>query len=190
MTDQPKEPTHDKWARFRFAVVGRLLAAPPDQGELAEKLAELSAKEWLDPVTGEPTTFGVSTIERWYYDAKNAGDDPVAALRRRIRSDSGEQRGMSNGQLRQALLSQYEAHKRWSCQLHYDNLKALAEEDKKLAPVPSYSTVCRFMKRRGLFRRKNARARTEAMRKAADNSTMPTVQSHGLTIAGLLSIAR
>ena len=37
-----------------------------------------------------------------------------------------------------------------SVQLHYDNLVALAENKPELRPVPSYSTVRRFLKAHGL----------------------------------------
>ena len=68
---------HDRWARLRFAVIGPLLAAPPEDGELQQALRTLSQRQWRHPVSGEPVQFGVSTIERWYYAARNAGSDPV-----------------------------------------------------------------------------------------------------------------
>jgi hypothetical protein len=58
---------HELWARFRFSVIGQLLAAPPVKGELRRELAELAARQWRHPITGEPVRFGVSTLERWYY---------------------------------------------------------------------------------------------------------------------------
>jgi hypothetical protein len=33
---------HARWARFRFSVIGRLLAAPPARGELARELSQLA----------------------------------------------------------------------------------------------------------------------------------------------------
>ena len=56
--------------------------------------------------------------------------------------------------LRQALLAQYNAHKSWSAQLHHDNLAALAETRPELQPVPSYTTVRRFLVASGLTRRR------------------------------------
>jgi hypothetical protein len=38
-------------------------------------------------------------------------------------------------------------------QLHYDNLVALAEKEPALEPLPSYSTLVRYMKARDLIRR-------------------------------------
>jgi len=73
MKIRTREPTtHERWAQLRFSVVGQLLAAPPGRGDLQRELARLAATKWRDPVTGVPTTFGVSTIERWYYEARNA----------------------------------------------------------------------------------------------------------------------
>src|SRR6516165_5746514 len=55
--------SHERWARFRFSVIGPLLAAPPDRGELQEQLKSLAAKKWHHPITGQRVQFGLSTIE-------------------------------------------------------------------------------------------------------------------------------
>lgn len=88
MNESPKPPVHERWAHLRFSVVGPLLAAPPAPGELEAALAALAAKSWLHPVTGDPTQFGRSTIERWYHQARCATVDPVGVLRRKVRSDA------------------------------------------------------------------------------------------------------
>ena len=44
--------SHERWARFRFSVIGPLLAAPPERGELQEQLKSLAAKNWQHPITG------------------------------------------------------------------------------------------------------------------------------------------
>ena len=84
-----------RWARLRFAIIGPLLAAPPAPGELGPRLRELAGRDWLHPVTQQPVRFGVSTIERWFYAARRAGLDPMAALQTRVRSDVGRSRAMS-----------------------------------------------------------------------------------------------
>lgn len=142
-----------KWAQFRFGVVGPLLASPPAKGELQQRLVELAQKKWLPPGWGVSVKLGLSTIERWYYQAKNEKDDPIHVLRRKVRKDQGEPRSLSEP-LKQALIAQYAAHKRWSYQLHFDNLVALVERDTALGKLPAYSTVRRFMKSRGLFPQK------------------------------------
>lgn len=148
--DDDHGSAHQRWARLRFSIVGPLLAAPPARGELRAELERLAAKEWRHPTKGTPKRFGLSTIERWYYAALR-DRDPLAALRRRPRKDSGVQRVM-NAALQRALRAQHGAHRRWSYQLHYDNLVVLVEQDSALAPMPSYTTVLRFMKAAGLLR--------------------------------------
>ena len=69
----------DRWARLRFAIVGPLLAAPPEQGELQAALRELSAKSWRHPVTGLAVQFSVATLERWFYAARSSPDRVVPA---------------------------------------------------------------------------------------------------------------
>ena len=129
----------ERWARLRFAIVGPLLAAPPEHGELQAALRELSAKSWRHPVTGLGVAFSVPTLERWFYVARSS-PDPVSALRRKRRADAGRGRRLSPT-LIQALETQYRGHAGWTVQLHYDNLLALSEEEPALGTVPSYATV-------------------------------------------------
>jgi putative transposase len=152
---------HERWARLRFSVIGQLLAAPPAKGALRSELDKLAAREWRHPATGAPVRFGLSTIERWYYRALKERHDPVAVLRRKRRQDAGTQAAMGEA-LRQALLAQYAAHKSWSVKLHWDNLVALAETQPELQPVPSYSTVRRFLEAHGLEKRRPLTARLTA----------------------------
>jgi len=153
MSENPsRSPAHEKWARFRFSVVGPLLAAPPEPGELQVRLQELSVQKWCHPLSGQWVQYGVSTIERWYYTARNEKQDPVAALRRRIRSDAGQHPALS-AQLREELLLQYQAHPHWSYQLHVDNLAVLVEQKPQLGSQPGYASVLRFMKAHGLLKR-------------------------------------
>lgn len=156
-----KRRVHERWAQLRFSVIGQLLAAPPAKGALRSELTKLAAREWRHPTTGEPVCFGVSTIERWYYRARKERHDPVAVLRRKRRQDAGQQTAMGEA-LRQALLAQYAAHRSWSVKLHWDNLVALAEAKSELKPVPSYSTVRRFLEANGLEKRRPLTSRLTA----------------------------
>jgi putative transposase len=88
------DPRQARWARFRFSIIGPLLSAPPEVGELQARLVELSKKEWRHPMTGLPMTIGVSTIERWLYQARHEAD-PVHALRTKRRCDAGNTRELS-----------------------------------------------------------------------------------------------
>ena len=136
MTRQTR--VHERWAHLRFSVIGQLLAAPPDKGELRSAIEELAARTWQHPSTGEPVRFGFSTIERWYYRALRERADPVGVLRRKLRADAGQQVAIGDA-LRRELLAQYAAHKSWSVKLHHDNLVALALTRPELQPVPSYA---------------------------------------------------
>lgn len=152
MTNDNHDPGARKWARFRFAVVGPLLAAPPRRGQLQAALEQLAAKSWTHPTTGEPVDFGVSTIERWYYAAKSARD-PVKVLHRKARRDAGEHPSMST-KLREVVQAQHTEHPQWTIKLHHDNLAALVRADASVGPVPSYASVNRYMKSCGLVRKR------------------------------------
>src|SRR5437879_2491885 len=116
---------HECWAHLRFSVVGQLLAAPPPKGQLRAELEKLAARTWQHPITGAPVRFALSTIERWLHRARRERRDPVGVLRRKVRTDAGTQN--LTLAIRQALREQYAAHPSWSVQLHYDNLRALAQ---------------------------------------------------------------
>ena len=157
---------HQRWAEFRFSVIGQLLAAPPPKGELATAIAALAERRWHHPITDEHTCFGFSTIERWYYRALKEKSDPVGVLRRKLRADAGQQPAMSSA-VRQAILTQYAAHKSWSVRLHHDNLVALADSNPELEPVPSYATLRRFLKANGFNKRPRISSRrTEGAERA------------------------
>jgi len=143
---------HTRWARLRFAIVGSLLAAPPPRGELHKALEELAGRQWRHPITGEPASFEVPTIERWYYEARRS-PDPVAALRRKVRDDAGTHPSVSEA-VRRALCRQHAEHRSWSYKLHADNLVALAGQDTSLGALPSYPTIVRYMKAAGLAKRR------------------------------------
>ena len=151
--DETKETVQDRWARLRFAVVGPLLSAPAAAGELGQELTRLAGKVWRHPVSGEPVRFARSTIERWYYAARAEARDPVGVLRRRVRSDAGRARGVSP-ELAQAIRAQYREHPSWSYQLHVDNLRVVVEQHPELGPLPSYTTLRRWMKAHGLFKQR------------------------------------
>lgn len=155
MNRQAQETDREKWTRFRFSVVGPLLAAPPARGELRAELEKLTQKTWRHPVTGLPARFGLATIERWYYTAKNARD-PIEKLRRRVRKDAGSRKGLSLD-LRQTLREQYREHPGWSVRLHYDNMAALLGERPGLGPLPSYETVRRWMRSQDMLKRRRRR---------------------------------
>jgi hypothetical protein len=42
MSEEEKGRTHQRWAHLRFSIVGPLLAAPPERGELEAELEKLA----------------------------------------------------------------------------------------------------------------------------------------------------
>lgn len=154
-TDGHGSGGHRKWAEFRFSVIGHLLAAPPEKGEVKKCMDALAAKTWRHPITGEPMRLGSSTIERWFYMTRKR-PDPVESLKRKVRFDAGSMPAM--GEQRISILNQqYRDHPSWSYQLHTDNFSVLIREKEPDMLAPSYSTVKRYMKRHGLLRKKKSR---------------------------------
>jgi putative transposase len=147
-----KQRSSECWAHFRFSVVGALLAAPPGRGELQQRLAELAAKAWRHPISGDWFRLGLSTIERWYYAARNEPKSPVDVLQRKIRKDQGTHWAV-NARQSELIHAQYHQHPNWSYQLHCDNLAALINAEPDLGKAPSYPSVLRYMKTHGLIKR-------------------------------------
>ena len=187
MTEQARSKrVHEKWATFRFSVIGLLLAAPPRRGELASAIAALAERTWQHPISDKPTRFGFSTVERWYYRALKERSDPVGVLRRKLRADAGRQPAVSAA-VRQAIIAQYAAHKSWSAQLHHDNLAASAESNPDLLPLPSYATLRRFLKANGFVKRRRVTSRrTEGAERAEARFLDREVRSYEAEYVGSL----
>ncbi|MBE7449299.1 MAG: transposase family protein [Kofleriaceae bacterium] len=164
MTTTTKDSTtprrHERWANLRHAIIGALLAAPPRRGELRAALEALAAQTYTHPITGEPVQFAFSTVERWLHVARKAAGrgDTVGALRRKIRKDAGTRRAVSSAVV-VAVVAQHKLHPTWSYKLHADNLVAMVALGELVGHVPSYTTVRRLMKERGLFRQKRRQRR-------------------------------
>jgi putative transposase len=155
MTQKSDSSTPALWARFRFSVVGTLLSAPPEKGQLKTALQSLAAKIWTHPVSGGEARFALATIERWYYKARREKDDPVGVLRRTMRKDCGKV-SLTAEQI-EHLRQQYDDHKHWTYQLHYDNLTAAVEAKPAMGRLRSYCTVRRYMQAHGLVRKPRMR---------------------------------
>jgi len=145
-----------RWAEFRFSIVGRLLSGPLPRGELEEALRELSNSSWCHPITGEPVRYGFSTIQRWYYRCLKDSGSPVAVLSQKLRKDKGRSRKLDE-RLKERIEAQYRQHPSWSYRLHTDNIRAASEADYRAEELPSYATVRRYMQSCGLFKEKRRR---------------------------------
>jgi transposase InsO family protein len=144
-------PIWRRWGQFRFSVIGELLSSPPAKGQLQQAIQRLSQKIYQHPIDEDQRfTLGASTIERWYYKAKEV-DDPVAVLGRKPRTDAGIRWSMPQALL-DALKAQYQKYPRWTAQLHYDNLKVVVQEKPELGKLPSYKTVLRCMRDNGWWK--------------------------------------
>jgi putative transposase len=185
MTPVRQGPAHERWALFRFSVVGPLLSSPPSPGELATELAALAATTWQHPIRHEPVCFGLKTIESWYYAAKNAAE-PITALRPKVRRTLGQHPSLGPG-LGEALRAQYAAHPSWTYKLHYDNVLVRAEAEPALGPVPGYATLRRFLKDQGLLKQPRARSpRSPGEAAARARKAAAEVRSYEVEYVGAL----
>ena len=165
----------DRWARLRFSIIGPLLAAPPEPGELHRVLSELAARRWRHPTSGLDVCFGLSTIQRWYYAARRAAD-PVAVLRNRLRPH-GRFASLAPVVI-ETLRAQYREHPGWTAQLHADNLRAaLSGTD---VVVPSYPTIRRYLKAHGLIRQARPKRASDGARAACERLERLEVRSFEL----------
>lgn len=165
-----------RWARFRFSIIGHLLSAPPKKGELKPLLEDLSKKQWRHPITGRPISLSFSTLEHWFYRARKT-HDPVRALNTKRRTDAASTRKLSVD-LKRVIQGQHRDHSSWSYQLHLDNLAVRVKEMPDLGPIPSYSTIYRYMKTNGLSKqRKVKRHHTEGAQIAQERLEHREVRS-------------
>ncbi len=170
----PTDPNkRDRWARLRFSIIGPLLAAPPAPKALYAALQVLAAKSWRHPASGLDVCFAASTMERWYYIARRA-NDPVAALKDRLRGDVSRFPSMTP-QVIDTLTLQYREHPGWTMQLHFDNLRAaLKHSDTTIA---SYPTIRRYLKAQGMFRQAQPKGATAGALAARDRLERLEVRS-------------
>lgn len=167
-------PERDRWARLRFSIIGPLLAAPPAARQLGAAFLALAGKTWRHPVTGLDVRFGASTLERWYYAARRAGD-PVAALKDRLRANAGRFPSLTPGAVA-ALTSQYREHPGWTTQLHVDNLRVACKDSD--SPVASYTTVRRYLHAQGMHRQAAPKRATAGAVAARDRLEQLEVRSY------------
>lgn len=155
MTNETSTPARVRWARLRFAIIGPLLSAPAEAGELAARIADLAGRPWRHPATGDTIRFSFKSLERWYYTARNQ-QDPIQALERKVPKHAGTHPSVAAA-VAEALRTLRKQHPRWSYQLVYDNLVALGREQPVLGVLPGYATVCRYMKHHGLGKHRRPR---------------------------------
>ncbi|MEO5769307.1 MAG: DDE-type integrase/transposase/recombinase [Polyangia bacterium] len=144
-----------RWARLRFSIIGPLLSAPAEVGDLAARIGELAARPWRHPTIGDTIRFSAKTIERWYYTARNE-QDPIQALERKVPKHAGTHPSVT-AEVAEAIRTLRKQHPRWSYKLVADNLAAIGRERPDLGVLPGYATVARFMKHHGLGKHRRPR---------------------------------
>lgn len=157
--DDTTAPARLRWAQVRFAIVGPLLASPPEAGELGARIAELAEMRWQHPTTGERIRYSAKTIERMYYAVRKS-QNPIQRLERKVHGHAGTHPSVPAA-LASAIEKQYREHPGWTYRLHFDNLLVLAKHEPAMGPMPGYATVRRFMKDHGWFREKKPRRRRD-----------------------------
>jgi transposase InsO family protein len=166
--------TLKNWAYLRFSIIGPLLATPPGKGELAGEFEQLASRRYPHPTRNDEwISFGVSTIERWYYAASGSAD-PISALSRKVRTDAGQRKAIGR-EVQEVLKAQYGTYPHWSAKLHSDNLTAYLKEYPQLGPAPSYDSVRRLMIDKGW--RKRRKPKTEGQQRAAERLESREVRS-------------
>ena len=184
MSKEPKKKI-TSWAEFRFSVIGGLLACPHQPGELRKEIEQPALRTYQHPTKDQLVQFGASTIERWYYRAKDS-DDPVSSMGRKLRSDLGKNKAMSPILLHE-LKKQYICYPHFSYQLHFDNLCALVEEKPELGKMCSYSTILRRMKERGWYKKsKKLLNPTEGQKQARERIEQKEVRGFEMEYAHAL----
>ena len=155
MSQDTSTPARLRWARLRFSIIGPLLNAPAEAGELGPRIAELAAQPWRHPTTGESIRVSKKSVERWYYTARNE-QNPIQALERKVPKHAGTHPSVSP-EVAEEIRRLRKEHPRWSYKLVADNLGALGRERPELGVLPGYATVARFMKHHGLGKHRRPR---------------------------------
>lgn len=126
---------------FRFGIISELLSRPPEVGDLAERLQEISKRVFIQPWNKQEIKVSVRTLERWYSAVRKASR-PSEILQPKLRIDRGNSRVLTKEHI--AWLGDYRrTFPPCSIQLLFDNLIAAALKQKN----PSYSTVLRYCKK-------------------------------------------
>ena len=179
MVDDDTGAMRVRWARLRFSIIGPLLSAPPETGELWAQIEALAEKSWRHPTTTLVIRFSAKTIERWLYTAR-IEQDPIKALERKVPKHAGTFPSVSDD-VAAEIRGLRRDHPRWTFQLVHDNLVAITVDKPKLLPLPGYASVCRFMRHHGLGKaRRQRRHELEAGFVARERRSFEVRHSHAL----------
>lgn len=176
----PKD-SGESLAVFRSQVLGALVHASLERGQLHASLQALSQQRWRPPGSARTRTFSVPTLERWYYAWKRRG---LMALVPRPRKDRGLAQGLDEA-TRQLLLDLRREHPSASVRLL---LRTLVAQGRLRQGAVSPTTVRRLFASAGLDRvsqRKSPAGTTRRRWEAAfPGALWHGDVCHGPTLAG------
>lgn len=136
----------EKVALHRAQVVGVLVSQLLFRGDLKAELRRLSQQRFVPPGAKRSRTYGVATLERWYYQLKKGGLEALKPVRR---SDAGHGRALTDEQ-RVLLCAIRREHPSASAELIVRALEADGRLEKGRV---SASTVRRLFAEQGLPKR-------------------------------------
>lgn len=146
MKDLTPKDHAETLALYRAEIVGALTRRELERGELAAELEKLSKQRFRAPRSHHTRTYGVATLERWYYAYKEGGVD---ALRPTARADRGRGRDLTPEQ-RELLCAIRLEHPSASAALI---LRTLQLEGRIEEDSVSETTVRRLFQEKGLDRK-------------------------------------
>jgi putative transposase len=132
-------------AIFRSEIVGSLTRRELSRGELRAALLALTSERFRPPGSDHTRTFGLRTLERWYYAYREGG---LAALGPAPRSDRGRARALTAAQ-RQLLVDIRREHPSATVPTI---LRTLVKDGRIEAGAISATTVRRFLVEQGADR--------------------------------------
>ena len=145
MKETPLEPSNhaEAVALFRAEVIGAIARMELSRGGLRARIAELSRQKFRPPGSPRLKSFGVSTLERWYYRYRKHG---LRGLHPNVRSDRGRARQLD------AKLQELVADIRREYPSASAVLIARTLKKKGLVSELTPTTLRRFYAQRGLTR--------------------------------------
>lgn len=159
-------------AVFRAGIIGSLAHAELQRGDLEHQLRALSKQKFRPPGSDRTRTYGLSTLQRWYYAYKEGGLD---ALRPRPRVDRGHGRGLTD-ELKELLLDIRREFPHVPATVIRDTLILDGRMD---ADTASVSTVHRLYREHGLSRLRRGVAAEDGAHRLRWEAAHPGALWHG-----------
>jgi transposase InsO family protein len=160
MKDLKPASKREATAVFRAEIIGALTRQKLAHGELKAHLRELAQKRYRPPGAQSTRTFGVSTLERWYYAYKNDGLD---GLLPRARSDRGHAQKLPD-ELVELLLDIRRQYPSAAASVIRDTLIKAGQLERRTISVSTLRRLYRAHDLGRRVRRAGARGRAQRLR--------------------------